>query len=329
MRHALAALLLALLAASAAADALRWKPTTPTDNGLRAVAFRDAEVGMVAGHWLTLLRTTDGGVGWTTIADDLLGTWYDVRWTGPDALWAVGQNGIFQPLAGWSLDGGLTWQGRSFYIENNEGSLRSVAPSGGAVLASAVVWDGTGAVVRSADGGATWDVVLRTAEALVGLDAAGLAAVAVGIQGAAFASVDGGLTWTRGATGSGAVLSAVDLLPGGIAVAVGEGGAVLRSEDGGLAWAAMASATTQPLHGVQFATPSLGWAAGASGALVRTTDGGRTWAAEDAGTSLDLHDVAAAPDAQPFGRGWYVGDGGTVGMGWELPPAEGRRLTPG
>ena len=61
--------LAALLAASGAWAAAGWSPqSSGTSTDLSAVAFTDATDGWAVGAAGTILRTTDGGLSWTTQA---------------------------------------------------------------------------------------------------------------------------------------------------------------------------------------------------------------------------------------------------------------------
>lgn len=321
MRPALPALVLACLLAVPLAGATRWKPTSPSLELLTDVLFADAQDGLAVGNGLTILRTTDGGVTWEEVMGDFLSTWWDAAWGAPGEAWVAGANTIFQPLAGHSTDGGRTWTLRSFYIDNNEAALRGIATRGSEALAAARIWDGQGAVARSTDGGATWTTALFVPEALLGIDAHGSNVVAAGDH-ATYASHDSGATWMR--ADAPASLESVDLLSPLDAIAVGEAGTILRSSDGGLTWGQVASGTSADLHRVRF-TGSVGHAVGAAGTLLASSDGGASWQAEDPGTTADLWGVDAQPDAAPFGRGWYAGQG-VLGMGWDLPSEAPRQL---
>lgn len=101
--------------------------------------------------------------------------------------------------------------------------------------------------------------------------------VAVGAAGTILRSVDGGLTWEAVQSGTSVALYAVAFAGPSLGIAVGDNGTILRSVDGGLTWTAAVSRTGLPLRGVAFAgSESAAFAVG-SDSVFRATDGGQTW----------------------------------------------------
>mgnify|MGYP001106446084 CR=1 FL=1 len=216
------------------------------------------------------------------------------------------------------------------------GSALSGPPASTAVSAQAVpgvweiVWRGTGRladfacfdlqtclgvgdagmVVRTTDGGATWQFSLvNTSQNLRGL-ALGPAdrGVAVGEGGVVFVSTDAGRNWQAGQSGSSADLHSVVAAADGRFWAVGRGGLILASTDGGLTWSARPSGTSQSLYGVAFVDAQTGFAVGEKATVLRTTDGGATWAAVTTGFPSWAHLYTLAWTTSQ--NGWIAGQAG-------------------
>lgn len=196
----------------------------------------------------------------------------------------------------------------------------------------------SGTVMRTTDGGQTWDELTTSLTAhtshLCRLDFADPAHGLVLDGGTTAANVmwrtaDGGATWA-GVPVEG-LLTDVACGDADHAWAVGRDGTIIASTDGGASWAPQTSGTTQDLVCVAFSDASNGWAAGAAGTVLRTTDGGATWTPQDAGATSDLG-FLSMPDAEhaylTTGGSWNdpapdvvlaTGDGGAT---WAPTPAQ-------
>ena len=101
-----------------------------------------------------------------------------------------------------------------------------------------------GVVVKTTDGGTTWNLVSSFPQLAVDLEDVLVSGpgqlLAVGDPPGIFRSVNGGATWTPVANPSTARLRDLEVVTGTILSAVGDGGQVLRSSDGGLNWTLVA-----------------------------------------------------------------------------------------
>jgi phage tail sheath protein FI len=141
---------------------------------------------------------------------------------------------------------------------------------------------------------------------------------AVGAGGAVVATADGGATWTTQASGVAADLHGVHFASATAGWAVGAGGAIVATADGGATWTAQTSGVAADLRGVHFADATHGWAVGAGGAIVATADGGNTWRRQANGTTRTLTAVRAVSATTGWAAGaggllLATTDGGT---GW-------------
>jgi photosystem II stability/assembly factor-like uncharacterized protein len=253
--------------------------------------------------WITaedggLLRTTNGGAGWTSMdvgTTANLRSLAEVGGTG----WAVGDAGVVRKT---------TNQGASWIAQNpgTLGTLRAVA-----VFDADHAWavgDG-GVVVATSDGGATWRLSQTSAARLYAVHCSDeLAGLAVGQGGAILATSDGGQTWSSVPSGTTAHLRALAAFGTTLVWAAGQGGTILRSQDGGATWVPCNTPSTATLYAIGFRDQNEGWAAGAGGVVLHTTDGGVNWSVENVGTQADLRALSV------FGTdpGWLVGDASTA-----------------
>jgi len=139
---------------------------------------------------------------------------------------------------------------------------------------------------------------------------------------------DGGATWEAYVTGVRARLYAVHFPTPRVGYAVGLHGALLRTADGGERWSRIDAGSDGWLAGVFFTSAEVGHVVGGGdtrGLLLRTRDGGATWrsrmdAVPEACRSAALRDVFFVDDA----RGYVVGERGVIlrtrdgGDSWEL-----------
>ncbi len=159
----------------------------------------------------------------------------------------------------------------------------------------------------------------------------------VGALGTIFVTTDAGKTWTtQTSLSTGYTLNAVAFANASIGTIVGSAGRVLRTTNGGVSWSALLGVDTdggKSLNDVYFQDADRGWIVGNGGLILRTSNGGASWTRVLPGvTSANLEGVSfpdatgavAPPPDDPFGRGWIVGDGGTIlssddfGQSWSI-----------
>lgn len=202
-----------------------------TSQTLYSVSF-SGDVGIIGAGSQRILRSGDRGRTWAVVLDDFFGPpFYGAHMLSSADGFVAGQNLIFQPLVGLSNDGGFTWNLVSFYLNQNEGTLRDIYfldDLRGITVGN--TFDARGAISRSEDGGHTWATTLFPAtEALYGVgfvtDETGYA---VGAGGMILKTTDGGQSWAPEGSGTAATLNDVSIPTTTTAYAAGDGGTVLR-----------------------------------------------------------------------------------------------------
>ena len=242
---------------------VRWRRQIRTEDSLNAIAFADAENGLVVGEDGIVYRTTEGGVqskdqgqllcAGSTCEEEPLSTWNpvesgtelalnDVAFVDINHAWVSGDKGLIL----FSPDGGLTWGRRNTGVEAR---LLSVS--------------------------------------FIGVDDG----VVVGENGTILVTTDGGMTWQRSVSPTSLRLNAVAFAEDGTAWAVGDEGTMLRSRDGGVTWTQLGFQLplTSALRAVSF-DGAFGAAVGAEGAVLTTTDNGDSWGRQEI---LDSDDGSA------------------------------------
>ncbi|RMG66620.1 MAG: hypothetical protein D6715_06515, partial [Calditrichaeota bacterium] len=127
-------------------------------DNLLAVSFAPGGNGIIGGLSQTLLYSSDSGRTWQTSQTGFFGGgfWGAQMLSDQDAV-VGGENSIFQPMLGLSNDGGITWNFLPFYFNNSEGRILDVfflSPQIG--FAVGRLFNFTGAIARTSDGGANW-----------------------------------------------------------------------------------------------------------------------------------------------------------------------------
>jgi photosystem II stability/assembly factor-like uncharacterized protein len=205
----------------------------PTNAPLTSVTFVDAHTGWAAGHWGTILHTTDGGETWDMQHSDPTRDrpFFSIRFSD-------GNHGIAGGL--WSMllrtdDGGRTWTPvvvpRPPDGSRADKNLFSIFLSGKGTWLIALEH---GLVLRSTDQGATWSYVDTgyRGSLWTGLALQDGGLLVGGLRGSLYRSDDDGLSWHAAPTGVHSSVTGI-AQRGSDVVAVCLDGVILRSADGG------------------------------------------------------------------------------------------------
>jgi photosystem II stability/assembly factor-like uncharacterized protein len=258
-------------------DSWRWQ-SLGVAGAVEGLAFRGADA-WAAGERGLLARSADGGATWALLDTQTTADLRDVQIAEDGSVWVVGDRGTLLTTAG-----GGEWR----RVAAAEEDLHAAA-----LLGSDRVWVGGGqpwgerrpVVLRSADGGATWERFEIPARGRV-LDLAfatsndGWAVVedwgddGDAASGSVYTTSDGGRTWSRRQTAP-TVLTAIAGSGSGRGLVCGASGAAYETVDGWLTWRGVASGTDGLLHDcvLPFPVPPVtgglaGWVAGDDGAVL-------------------------------------------------------------
>jgi len=245
-------------------------------DALYDLCFRDAE-GFAVGVAGTLFRSADQGMSWQPLdplgPEALLGVHCSAA-----GILAVGQGGAIY------LGEGGKWQ------KVDAGTDARLLDVSANAQGLAIVVGGFGTVLRSQDGGRSWEPLTFDWESLlndflephiydVEVAEDGVITI-VGEFALVLRSVDGGQSWEMVHRGD-ASLFALEL-NGDTGYAVGQNGVILHSADGGQTWTQIESGTEAILTDVLVDREGGIHVAGIR-TLLHSGDGGRTWVAEESG----------------------------------------------
>jgi photosystem II stability/assembly factor-like uncharacterized protein len=253
-----------------------------TANGLR---FISPTVGFaVTGgpHGGTIQRTTDGANSWTQVASSPVGL-NDLTFVNATTAFAVGDSGTLLE----STDGGATWTTRPL-AGAAALSLTHIACSDG--LNCLISIANSRSLIRTTDGGATGATVTPSADTLADVAfSTGTSVVGVGGNGAIVLSADGGASFPTLVSGGfqGAISDVTNspLRAGGAAgdaYLLGAGGKLEATTDGGATWKVLRLPGGGDLVDAAFPNAADGYTVGNDAVLRKTTNGGTTWSSLDA-----------------------------------------------
>ncbi|MEP6974205.1 MAG: YCF48-related protein [Spartobacteria bacterium] len=204
-------------------------------DGLLSVSFNGAN-GICGGFSQDIIYSSDSGATWKVSQKGFFGGgFYGAHMISPTVGFVTGQNSIFQGLQGTTVDGGAHWTFHPFYFNNTEGNADDCfffdSNTG---VTSGVLFDGTGAIARTTDGGTNWNSALFP-QAMQGIDfPKPEAGFAVGYVGAILKSSDLGIHWTPQTSGTFFDLFDVHFASDAqTGLAVGAAGTILRTTNGG------------------------------------------------------------------------------------------------
>lgn len=156
---------------------------------LHSVDFCDQQTGWAVGNNL-IVHTVDSGRTWETKSwgKDEVGL-LAVKCLSAESAWAVGRDGLILHTA----DGGRSWQHQDGGGRENLVRVRFFDDTGWVVGGQ----PGKGVLLRTHNGGETWDRVQIDAENLFDIYINGRQGWAVGAQGTMVFTADGGQTWEK------------------------------------------------------------------------------------------------------------------------------------
>ncbi|MFD2518230.1 T9SS type A sorting domain-containing protein [Salinimicrobium flavum] len=273
---------------------------TPSYEAGKKVVFTSADKGFIITQ-KDLLYTVDAGATWNKKMD-LPGA-NDIHFLG-DLGYMAGSNGSVYV----SKDGGDTWAQVNTGSNENFNTVQIINET-------TIVLTGSNSIVRTDDGGATWQdhIVEGYYKVNKTFFTSPLTGHAVCNGGFILKTSDGGKTWkvTESTNTFPNDFFAVYFVNENTGFASKQHDALLKTSDGGETWQKMGS-TTDAFYTFFFLDESTGYAAGEHGAVYKTLDGGKTWkwiSFQDARIS---HTSIYGIHFQNTGVGFVVGDRGMI-----------------
>ena len=186
-------------------------------------------------YWIVY---TGSSLTWIEIQSGFFGGgFWGAYMLSPQIGFVAGENSIFQPLFGKSTNSGVNWDFTAFYLNSNEGRATGVDFTDlNTGYVSASVWDGTGAIAKTTNGGSNWISTMFT-NPLWSIDfpisGASQVGYAVGSQGTILKTYNAGMNWLPQQSGTILRLNKVHFKDFDFGFAVGENGLILRTTTGG------------------------------------------------------------------------------------------------
>jgi photosystem II stability/assembly factor-like uncharacterized protein len=133
---------------------------------------------------------------------------------------------------------------------------------------------------------------------------------AVGSNGTALRTTDGGQTWTVASMGVSELFFDVSFADAsGLAFACGTNGTIRRTTNGGNSWSNTQIVSPGALYGISAVGSSI-ITVGTGGNMASSANGGSNWGVLSSGTTADLHDITRVSSTP--GTAWVVGANGTI-----------------
>jgi len=197
-----------------------------------------------------------------------------------------------------------------------------------------------GLILRTVDGGATWEVQHQQSSFFSSIDfinenegwAVGRSSIPYS-EGVILHTVNGGQSWT---SQSNPVIGSVEKVffldeNNGWVVSADWWGQIAHTANGGQTWIAQMNPTKNPVVDVFFINPQKGWAVGMDSTILRTINGGQTWLRTDLTVSNNWYFRSVFFIDEM--HGWTVGVYGVImltndgGVTWqEIIPGNGETL---
>jgi photosystem II stability/assembly factor-like uncharacterized protein len=289
---------------------------------IRMIKFINANLGIgTAGSTTTgdslgfLIKTTNGGATWSDVGYNFKNIVYSVATPSP-TTWYVGRgrNAIFK-----TTDAGATFveQTQPITATPNFNDIGFADENNGYAFTS------TGGIIRTTDGGTTWEnanTPFGTTVIYAGHVFSANKAIAVGGSAKAFMTTDGGTTWTALTTGIPGNFFTVRFYDDNFGVIAGyntPNPVASKTTDGGTTWIPLTFPVEfdgNSLWGVGFRNSNTYWLSGINGAIYYTTDGGTTWNNTKPATGNTLYSFAVVGDEM-----WLSGTQGTILKGYSSP----------
>jgi photosystem II stability/assembly factor-like uncharacterized protein len=282
--------------------------TLPGNPVLTDVSFAQPTTGLICGGDGLLLRTTDAGNTWQSVAPSDTSWLHALQHVTPQLVYCAGDNGVLLR----SEDGGQSWQQVS--VPTNRHLLTLAFPS----RDTGYVAGEQGVVLRTYDGGQHWrpvsfpeldnDVLaLHFRDAHTGW-ATGRPASCCGGNALVMKTHDGGAHWTTYKTQI--ITPLKDLVQFGDSLLywLGESGRLLRTPDSGQTF------TRQPtglgeVNSLAFRDPAHGYAATTNGQLAYTADSGHSWSPAIVNANRPIEAVTWVDSSHAYAIGlfgeWY------------------------
>jgi len=293
-----------------------WTPiSTANTDTLRAVWFTDDTTGFACGAKGRIIRTFDAGLTWDTVPSGVDNLLRSITFPTPQVGYICGGAGIILK----TIDSGNTWTPQTSPLTQDLINIRFLNQDTGYACSSLSTFL-NGYVIRTYDGGNTWDTVHANAQGLLGIAIADAnTIVAGGGNQTIVRSTDGGQTWNTVYTGA----ASTNFRSGWFTspttgYMIGDIGSLFRTIDAGATWTSV-SVTTSGLLGIHFPVADTGYVTG-NGIILKyitpcTPSTPGPIASNETACSLDTSTYCIPSVAGATSYQWTVPAGNTIVSG--------------
>jgi photosystem II stability/assembly factor-like uncharacterized protein len=240
-------------------------------------------LGLAVGEGGTVLRTTDGGVEWTRVYQNIDIWLNDVKWATPNIAYAAGMGGVIIK----TIDAGITWTVIRAY-DTPLHTFRGIGVDEDYNPNKVTFIGYAGTYFETADGGATFTQRTDIQWTMHSIDFASNFSgngrgIISGTDGLVWTTENYGVNWVSRNSGRYDYLNDVVFASSKIAYICGNNGTVLMSTNWGKAWSVIPAFTSQHLRSIALIArgPTLDnrtiTVCGDNGTIYTSLDWGGTW----------------------------------------------------
>ena len=268
---------------------VKMKTDVETD-AKRSFHFVNSMVGWIAEEGSEVLKTTDGGVTWTSQTSGVAPTLNDIWFRDLNNGFLVGPNGMIQR----TTNGGSTWSTMSSVTSATLTRIYFYSNTLGFIAAS------NGQILRTTNGGSSWTPINTGLTTLYDISFTstqnGYAVGTIGSDRYLCTTVNGGLSWTTSLLGPGSGATRVFFTSPQTGYIKLTHSSIIKTTDGGATWnptAATTNGTEENWQEMFFIDDNTGFLCGDDGRITKTKNGGLSWENKNTGIYDDILSVSA------------------------------------
>jgi photosystem II stability/assembly factor-like uncharacterized protein len=256
-----------------------------TSSFLQSIQIIGINTGYAAGFNGTVLRTTDGGLTWSSRTSPSSGNINKIFFApvGSGTTGWAGGTGLFK-----STNGGGNWEQQSASVIAD---MYFADANTGAVLTSELAFG------KTSNGGSNFTLTNITSRTDLAGKSLRFAVIsyALGVNAAGdssfiFKSTNTGDTWAQVFKING-FYSSFSFVNNNTGIMCGSSGLIRKTTDGGSSWPIINSGTSVNLQKAAYISSSIAYITGLNGVILKSTDAGATWLQQQSGTGQVLKDV--------------------------------------
>lgn len=232
--------------------------TAANTDTLRSVWFTNDTTGFACGAKGRIIRTFDAGLTWDTVPSGVNNLLRGITFPTPQIGYICGGGGIILK----SVDYGNTWVPQTSPLTQDLINIRFLNQDTGYACSSLSTFL-NGYVIRTYNGGATWDTVYYNAQGLLGIAIADANTIAAaGGNQTIVRTTDSGQTWSNVYTGNaGTNFRSGWFTSPTTGFMVGDVGSLFKTTNAGATWTPV-TVTTVGLLGIHFPVADTGYVVG-------------------------------------------------------------------